>query len=45
MKKLITLSLVACLFAVTAIGCGSDTKSGTTKKDAGSSETTKKADK
>lgn len=43
MKKLIALSLVACFIAISAIGCGGDTKTGSSvKKDGGTTASTKK---
>jgi hypothetical protein len=44
-KKLIALSLVACMLAVTAIGCGGSTTSSTKSSSSGSGADTKPKDK
>ena len=44
-KKLIALSLVACFVAISAIGCGGDTKSTTGGKDKATTAETKKDSK
>jgi hypothetical protein len=40
-KKLIALSLVACFVAISAIGCGGDTKTGSATKAGTTSESKK----
>jgi hypothetical protein len=42
-KKLIALSLVACFVAISAIGCGGDTKTGSGTKTGTTAETKKDA--